>query len=189
MCTHSKHPYYDPKTKESDPTWFMVDVAYRSHVKHPVTLSLLKSIATAQNLPSCVEYIGQDGFKGIRDMALVNRGRLSEFQAMIRNQPVVHVVLSPVTGVQPVETAAYDAILLLAERGGFEELEPKKTRKATRTSAAPASQSKRKSDTSEMLQDQGESASTLSRRQKRAKSDGDAQVEPDAGLRRSTRKR
>lgn len=44
---------------------------------HPPTLALIKSIAGAAQLPDEVSYIGAGGFKAIKGMQLVNRGRLS----------------------------------------------------------------------------------------------------------------
>lgn len=91
------HPYYDAKTKQDTPTWFMVrpmstrsskfhsyklyfqvDVEFKSRVKHPVTLALLKLLVGSTELPETLAYIGDQGLKAIKEMALVNRGRLSK---------------------------------------------------------------------------------------------------------------
>ena len=74
----SSHPYFDAKTDKDNPTWMMVDVKFVQRLPHPPTLALIKHLATVQNLPECVEYIGQDGLKSVQVMQLVNRGRLSE---------------------------------------------------------------------------------------------------------------
>ncbi|EIW66251.1 hypothetical protein TREMEDRAFT_35209 [Tremella mesenterica DSM 1558] len=95
------HPYYDPKTDKEKPTWYMVDVKFRSRLLHPPTLALIKHLASSTTLPSEVEYIGSEGFKAVKEMQLVNRGRLS---------------------VQPVTDKAYEVIKLLGERGGWEGL-------------------------------------------------------------------
>jgi hypothetical protein len=57
-------------------------VEFKSRVKHPVTLALLKLLAGSTDLPDSLSYIGEQGFKAITEMALVNRGRLSERKAM-----------------------------------------------------------------------------------------------------------
>ncbi|WVQ95335.1 hypothetical protein IAU59_002431 [Kwoniella sp. CBS 9459] len=97
------HPYFDPKTKQDNPTWYMVDVKFTRRLPHPPTLSLIKVLAALppSALPDEISYIGQDGLKAIAGMQLVNRGRLS---------------------VQPVEEAAYEAICQLGTKGGFEPL-------------------------------------------------------------------
>jgi hypothetical protein len=58
-----------------------VDVEFKARVKYPVTLALLKALAAAAELPESVKYIGEGGFKAIKEMALVNRGRLSKLSS------------------------------------------------------------------------------------------------------------
>ncbi|WWD20834.1 hypothetical protein CI109_105311 [Kwoniella shandongensis] len=98
------HPYFDAKTSKDSPTWFMVDVRFIERLTHPPTLALIKHLASLPTLPDEISFIGQGGFEAIKAMQLVNRGRLS---------------------VQPVEQAAYDAVVLLGTQGGWEELLPK----------------------------------------------------------------
>ncbi|KAJ9093569.1 hypothetical protein QFC19_008296 [Naganishia cerealis] len=112
MRKHSAHPYYDAKSKQNAPTWFMVDVEFRSRLDHPVTLALLKNLAGQKQLPECVSYIGEQGHKAIKEMALVNRGRLM----------TILTDIVPLTGVQPVTSEAYDAVLLLGKNGGWDVL-------------------------------------------------------------------
>ncbi|WWC65291.1 uncharacterized protein I303_107908 [Kwoniella dejecticola CBS 10117] len=95
------HPYFDAKTNKDHPTWFMVDVKFRQRLSYPPTLSLIKTLASSSALPSEISYIGRDGLDAIKSMQLVNRGRLS---------------------VQPVENAAFDAIVKLGTQGGWEGL-------------------------------------------------------------------
>ncbi|TBU28751.1 PUA-like domain-containing protein [Dichomitus squalens] len=94
------HPYYDAKTDKENPKWYMVEVTFGSRAKHFVPLSLLRNIASSSEPPEEVAYIGQDGAKAIKGMALVTRGRLS---------------------VQRVEEDTWEIIEQLAERGGWEE--------------------------------------------------------------------
>ncbi|OCF35897.1 hypothetical protein I316_02391 [Kwoniella heveanensis BCC8398] len=103
MFTSRKHPYFDPKSNEGTPTWYMVNVKFVERLPHPPTLALIKVLAALPSsaLPEEISYIGEDGLKAIAGMQLVNRGRLS---------------------VQPVEEAAYEAICLLGTKGGFEPL-------------------------------------------------------------------
>ncbi|KAI0686781.1 PUA-like domain-containing protein [Cytidiella melzeri] len=97
-----EHPYYDAKTDKNNPKWYMVEVTFHSRAANFVPLSLLRRIAASPgpDAPSDVEYIGNDGLKAIKDMALVSRGRLS---------------------VQRVEGEAWVTIELLAEKGGWDE--------------------------------------------------------------------
>ncbi|OBZ70242.1 Thymocyte nuclear protein 1, partial [Grifola frondosa] len=96
----SDHPYFDPKTDQEKPKWYMVDVAFVARAKHFVPLSLLRNIAAAWEPPSEIAYIGEEGLKAIKGMALVSRGRLS---------------------VQKVEEKTWGVIEKLAERGGWED--------------------------------------------------------------------
>ncbi|KAF9067636.1 PUA-like domain-containing protein [Rhodocollybia butyracea] len=97
----SSHPYYDPKSDEAKPKWFMVDLTFKSRAKNFVSLALLKHISeNASELPDDLAYIGADGANAIKSMDLITRGRLS---------------------VQQVQKPAWDTITLLAERGGWEE--------------------------------------------------------------------
>jgi protein phosphatase-4 regulatory subunit 3 len=72
------HPYYDPKTIKEEPTWYMVNVEFKSRIQYPPTLALIKHLASLSSLPGEIEYIGKEGLEAIGAMQLVNRGRLSE---------------------------------------------------------------------------------------------------------------
>ncbi|KAM6496218.1 DUF55 domain containing protein [Amanita muscaria] len=104
-----EHPYYDPKSDEDNPRWFMVDVTFKSRAKHLVPLALLKYIAglPSDELPEEVSYIGLEGCQAIRDTDLVTKGRLS---------------------VQRVSEKAWKAIQLLADNGGWSDSFVKKER-------------------------------------------------------------
>lgn len=54
-----KDEYYDPKSKEDDPTWFMVDIRAVEPLKRPVSIDEIKKT------------------KGLEQMPLVRIGRLS----------------------------------------------------------------------------------------------------------------
>lgn len=97
----SSHPYYDPKTDKEAPKWFMVDVKFVSRAPHFVSLSLLRDIAGVSSLdvPEEIAYVGSDGLTAIKEMTLLNRGRLS---------------------VQRVSEACWTAIEEMARRGGWE---------------------------------------------------------------------
>ncbi|KAL5487596.1 hypothetical protein ACEPAI_5704 [Sanghuangporus weigelae] len=97
-----EHPYYDPKSDKDNPKWFMVDATFKYRAAHHVPLSLFKRIANSptDDPPTDVVYIGSEGVRAIKEMALIKRGRLS---------------------VQPVEEDAWEAVQLLAEKGGWEE--------------------------------------------------------------------
>ncbi|ORX40822.1 EVE domain-domain-containing protein [Kockovaella imperatae] len=112
----ASHPYFDAKTDKDKPIWFMVDVKFEKRLDHPPTLALVKQLASLPSLPEEAGYIGQDGLKAIKGMALVNRGRLS---------------------VQPVTDEAYEAVVKLGTKGGWESLLPAKGLKKTSTKQEP----------------------------------------------------
>jgi len=89
------------KSNPDDPRWFMVDLTFGSRAKHFIPLALLRHISQNGVLPPEIEYIGEEGFKAVQGMDLVTRGRLS---------------------VQRVGKLAWNAIVLLAERGGWEDI-------------------------------------------------------------------
>jgi predicted RNA-binding protein with PUA-like domain len=60
-----KSEYYDPKSTKDEPRWILVDIKYAEAFKRPVTLAQIKQT------------------KGLENMALIKRGRLSV-------QPVTH---------------------------------------------------------------------------------------------------
>ncbi|KAN0065876.1 hypothetical protein ACQY0O_001007 [Thecaphora frezii] len=97
-----KHPYYDPKSDPSSPKWFLVDVEFVRRLPNLVPLGLLQKIAAddlAAEQREQVAYLDSDHRNAIRSMALLNRGRLS---------------------VQPVTSKAYEAVVLLGDRGGWQ---------------------------------------------------------------------
>ncbi|KAI0832829.1 DUF55-domain-containing protein [Trametes gibbosa] len=112
----SSHPYYDAKTDKANPKWYMVDVTFIDRAPHFVPLSLLKSIATASDLVEEVSYIGDEGAKAIKGMALVTRGRLS---------------------VQRVDEETWKVIGKLAERGGWPEGQTTALKKSSETKTKP----------------------------------------------------
>lgn len=44
------HKYFDPKSKKETPTWFMVDVKYKSKFKKPVLMAEMKNYPELQNM-------------------------------------------------------------------------------------------------------------------------------------------
>ncbi|KAG8981935.1 hypothetical protein FRC05_000077 [Tulasnella sp. 425] len=111
----SEHPYFDPKSDESKPTWFMVDLKFKSRVAHFVSLSLLKHLKSlsyediqavdhenaGSPAPFQVQYLSEDQLSAIKEMPLLTQGRLS---------------------VQPVSELAFQALVELGEKGGWEEV-------------------------------------------------------------------
>lgn len=98
----------------------MVDVKFVAKVKNFVPLSLFKYLATQKEVPKELDYLTQEHLDAIKAMPLVTRGRLS---------------------VQDVSKLAYEATILMGERGGFEGLVEVKTAKKPakkRTAAAAA---------------------------------------------------
>ena len=52
---------------------------FNSRLDHPPTLALIKHVTSLSTLPSEISYLKETGFKALKAMALVNRGRLSEY--------------------------------------------------------------------------------------------------------------
>ncbi|KAG0146677.1 hypothetical protein CROQUDRAFT_44039 [Cronartium quercuum f. sp. fusiforme G11] len=113
------HPYYDPKSSESSPTWYMVDVKFISHLTHFVSLKTLQALASHPPPKVVPDYLTPEKIQAIREMPLLNRGRLS---------------------VQPVSLEAFEAIKCLGERGGVVETSGPKRRNAF---LSPTERSKR----------------------------------------------
>ncbi|KAG2156342.1 DUF55-domain-containing protein [Suillus clintonianus] len=99
----SSHPYFDLKTKQDDPKWFMIDATFLSRAEHFVPLSLLRHIADSADSdpPDEFAYIGTEGMKAVKAMPLVTRGRLS---------------------VQRVSQECWGIIQMMSEKGGWEEM-------------------------------------------------------------------
>ncbi|KAM5542331.1 hypothetical protein V8D89_003790 [Ganoderma adspersum] len=131
------HPYYDAKTDKENPKWYMVEVAFGSRVQHFVPLSLLRNIASSSELPEEVAYIGEDGAKAIKAMALVTRGRLS---------------------VQRVEEETWEVIEQLAEKGGWEEISTSKLKTKAQPKGQAKTNSKRKKSRSKKAEEDSEDA-------------------------------
>ncbi|KAG6895641.1 hypothetical protein C0992_000253 [Termitomyces sp. T32_za158] len=106
----------------------MVDLTFVSRATHFVPLALLRFLGERDKLPPEVDYIREDGLKALKAMDLVGRGRLS---------------------VQRVEEGAWDTIVALAEKGGWEgmDLKGKGKRLAKPTAARPKSKPADKSST------------------------------------------
>ncbi|GAA5949419.1 hypothetical protein JCM3765_003403 [Sporobolomyces pararoseus] len=96
------HPYYDPKSKKDDPTWYMVDVEFVSRLPNLVPLSLLQYLSTLSTTPTCLShYLTSSNLNSISESVLLKRGRLS---------------------VQPCTKRFFETVKLLGEKGGFQEL-------------------------------------------------------------------
>ncbi|KDR84260.1 hypothetical protein GALMADRAFT_236963 [Galerina marginata CBS 339.88] len=180
----ASHPYYDPKSDSSEPKWFMVDLTFASRAPHFVPLALLRKLCDLppSDVPEEISYLGESGVKAIKGMNLVTRGRLS---------------------VQRVGEDAWNAIGLLAEKGGWEEmdLKPSKKGKEKKAAAATAPKSKpaatRKKEESQSEDDAGDEGGSEAKKstgkaatakRKRAAAEKEDVGERE-GLRRSTRVR
>ncbi|KAG8734691.1 hypothetical protein FRC11_003769, partial [Ceratobasidium sp. 423] len=124
------HPYYDSRSStrdpKSEPTWWMVELRFKSRLKHFVSLAMLRSITSVTSVENLAQfsadsdggnqlsYLTAADLKALGEMPLLNRGRLS---------------------VQPVNEGAWTAINKLAERGGWDE---QTKPKPTKASARPA---------------------------------------------------
>ncbi|KAL0950049.1 hypothetical protein HGRIS_010057 [Hohenbuehelia grisea] len=185
----TQHPYFDPKTKQDDPKWFMVDLTFGSRAKHFIPLALLRYIAdlSSSTPPNELSYIGDDGVKAIKGMDLIVRGRLS---------------------VQRVDEKTWDVLNMMADRGGWDDIplkgkKPHLAFKSAGSRKASAQSSKKKSkqveedtsDQSDLSDDEGDYADTgpstktrASKGQKRKAVEA-APDSPERPVRRSTRAR
>lgn len=103
----------------------MVSVRFLERLPHPVTLAAVKSLVGLAAPPDGVGYIGVEGLKAVQGMALINRGRLSAWLQRHRRAtsfPRFSTALQPklTAGVQPVKDGAYEAIVEMGRKGGFE---------------------------------------------------------------------
>ncbi|KAF8915183.1 PUA-like domain-containing protein [Mucidula mucida] len=165
----SSHPYYDAKTDKDAPKWFMVDLKFTSRTANFVSLALLKWITSMSDpLPESVAYIGKEGLDALKTMDLVARGRLS---------------------VQRVTEEAWNAITLLAEKGGWTEddLKPppksKKARAKPRTPAKSRAKRMRKVDSD----DEGEESEEVMPTPKKRRAPSPPTGVEGSGRSRSTR--
>ncbi|KAL7411433.1 EVE domain-containing protein [Mrakia frigida] len=162
----SSHPYFDPKSNKDSPTWYLVDVTFKSRVAHPVTLALLKSIAAASSVASLPElglgdWFGEEELNLIKSLPLINRGRLS---------------------VQPVQSkAAFDVVVKLGETGGWPVQEPKKGKGKGKAAA-----SKGKGDDEDA--DEKETKGKVGGKKRRVEETEKEEVDEVEGTRKSARK-
>ncbi|KAH9927299.1 PUA-like domain-containing protein [Fomitopsis serialis] len=120
------HPYYDQKTDKEKPKWYMVDVTFVSRAAHFIPLALLRkiSLVSEDDVPEEVAYIGEEGVKSIKQMALVTRGRLS---------------------VQRVDEKTWDVIQQMADKGGWDA--DTVTRSKAKARPAPAGKNRKTKST------------------------------------------
>lgn len=117
----TKHPYYDPKSDREAPKWWLVDVEFVNKLERLVPLGLLQKLGGKKGEKLTKEERGDVGYltegelKAIADMALLNRGRLS---------------------VQPVTKEAFEAVVKLSEKGGWESWPGKWNPKGASSSSA-----------------------------------------------------
>lgn len=71
-----KSPYYDPKSSEDNPRWFMVDVKFKEKFIELLPLGILKTI------------------KGLEDLPLVKKGtRLSIMPVTTKQWQIIHKLI------------------------------------------------------------------------------------------------
>lgn len=165
------HPYYDPKSDRSSPKWWLVDVEFVEKLQRLVPLGLLQKLAGGLTEAEREEvgYLDDRSLGAIKEMALLNRGRLS---------------------VQPVSEEAYEAIVQLSRQGGWEhwpgKWNPKiKEAKSTKAEAVKDEPGPATKKTARSAENSQPSAA------KKVKSDKGVSSRTQAaeGVRRSTRRR
>ncbi|EST05306.1 EVE domain protein [Kalmanozyma brasiliensis GHG001] len=125
-----KHPYFDPRSERESPKWWLVDVEFVEKWERLVPLGLLQKLAgmakdgvLTKEQRNEVGFLDEDKLNAIKGMALLNRGRLS---------------------VQPVTEEAFEAVVLLSKKGGWEHWPGKWNPKA---SSAASSKTSAKNET------------------------------------------
>lgn len=180
----TKHPYYDQKSDPEQPKWWLVDVEFVEKLERLVPLGLLQKLAgkgekLTKEEREDVGYLSEDQIRAIAEMALLNRGRLS---------------------VQPVTKEAYEAVVQLSRKGGWDNWPGKWNPKAA--GAKPATPGKTKKEASKVETDLEEEVKPKVARKsatsqaKPVSSSKKAKVEKEPtslsssdGLRRSSRRR
>jgi hypothetical protein len=182
-----EHPYFDPKSNKEEPTWYMVSVKFKSRLSHPPSLALIKFLASSSTLPDEVKYIGEGGYKAVKEMQLVNRGRLSESLHLQRIR-----AKGLIEGVQPVTEEAYEAVVQLGMEGGWEGLviKPGKAKaKAAEVKDEPKDETGKKGQAKkEAAEDEEPEEKVVSKSKKRVSTKAEViKEEPAEGTRRSKR--
>lgn len=108
----------------------MVNVKFVQRVEHPVTLANIKALAAGT---TSIPYLSKEGLGAIKKMQLINRGRLSRCSSCRAD-----------AGVQPVDEAAYDAIIQLGEKGGWKPDKPLAEPTKRKAEDGPVRRSKRR---------------------------------------------
>ncbi|TKY85509.1 hypothetical protein EX895_005671 [Sporisorium graminicola] len=179
----AQHPYYDPKSNPEQPKWWLVDVEFVEKLDRLVPLGLLQKIAgkgadgkaLTKDERKDVGYLTEAQLQAIKDMALLNRGRLS---------------------VQPVTEEAYEAVVALSRKGGWDGWPGKWNPKAASSApggrkkpAEPVETGKADESQSEPPKKKAASAAKASSKAPAAKR-AKVQASPAAeGVRRSSRRR
>ncbi|MCO5549547.1 hypothetical protein L7F22_003019 [Adiantum nelumboides] len=142
----SKHPYFDPKTDKDNPKWFMVDLQLERKLPNLVPLALLQLLR--DDTTKKLDYLTKVHRNAISSMQLLNRGRLS---------------------VQMVEPEAYEAIVLLADKGGWQEWPGKWQVKASKKEVAEQDNEKSDSEKKASKKRDADSADSSGPTQKRSR--------------------
>lgn len=179
-----KHPYYDPKSDPEQPKWWLVDVEFVEKLERLVPLGLLQKLAEkgeklTKEERQDVGYLSEEQIRAIGEMALLNRGRLS---------------------VQPVTKEAFEAVVELSRKGGWDAWTGKWNPKAA--GSKPAAPTKAKKEATKTEADKDEEVRPKAARKsstsldKPASTSEKAKVEKEPpslpssdGLRRSSRRR
>jgi predicted RNA-binding protein with PUA-like domain len=74
------HPYFDPKSDQATPKWYLVNVEFARRLPRLVPLGLLQKLGAGDldaEQRQQVQYLAKHHLDAIKGMALLNRGRLS----------------------------------------------------------------------------------------------------------------
>lgn len=120
----------------------MVDLSFTSRAEHFVPLALLRHFAdqSSSEPPSGVEYIEGNGVKAIKGLHISWPDSTQSINVLLT---AMDLVTRGRLSVQRVDEKAWDAITLLAERGGWEEWNLKPNKKGGAAPKPKATTSKK----------------------------------------------
>lgn len=132
----------------------MVDLEFSARAKYFIPLALFRHIASlaTDEPPTEIEYIGEDGIRAIKSMF----GRSLSFKMTHRHMSLaMGLVTRGRLSVQRVESNAWNTIQLLAENGGWEEMDLK-PRKSSQKKTATSKQNPSRKENTGKVQDVGD---------------------------------
>ena len=111
------------KSKSENPRWFMVDLTFTSRTKNFIPLAILRFLSSTvlEDVPQELKYIGAHGLKAIKGIVFP-KSQASLVQPHLTG---LDLVTRGRLSVQRVDQEAWDVIVSMAEKGGWEGIDLK----------------------------------------------------------------